>query len=59
MIVASRIPALTERMRAATIRAAQEGRGPAGMTEAARAPERGPGEGLDRLGAKAALAYAA
>ena len=59
MIVAAHIPALTERLRAATIRAAQERQGPAGTAGAARAPGRGPVGWLARLGDEVALACAA
>jgi hypothetical protein len=38
MIVASRIPALTERMKAATLRAAREQQGAVGVKEIARTP---------------------
>jgi hypothetical protein len=55
VILASRIPTLTERLRAATIRAAEDRHGPPGTTETAPAPERGPVEPLERLGDKAAL----
>jgi hypothetical protein len=40
MIVASRTPALTGRMKPATLRAARERQGASGMEPAARTPER-------------------
>jgi hypothetical protein len=59
MILASRIPGLSERMKAATIRAAQAQQhspvGAASMTEATQAPERRLVERLERLGNKVAL----
>ncbi len=53
MILAWRIPALTEQMRAATIRAANEQKAPASLTGTPRTeqtPERREGE-LERLAA--------
>lgn len=59
MILASRIPSLSERMKAATIRAAQAQRhgpaGTAGMADATSAPERRLVARLERLGDKVAL----